>query len=245
MTVLITHKGTKTTRQGKIVACRMDNTFDVLVRDLGHTETFKRVPMKALRPLGKPVVYMQGAKVTVKQRDEYLRGSIQCCRTNGSYDVKLRKNHKLLSNVMPELLSPDHDDGDDDDDEDEEGDEQQEKKTWKDRDSPRQDRRRKDESDDDGKQSDEDSFEPEFEKGESIEARYQGKAAYFPGKIAKVFTNGTYDIAYDDGDEESRVASHLIRARKTSTKQQQQSTAKAVVKKQNDDDYEEDLFESD
>lgn len=237
MTVLITHKGTKTTRQGKIVACRMDNTFDVLVRDLGHTETLKRVPMKALRPLGKPVVYMQGAKVTVKQRDEYLRGSIQCCHTSGSYDVKLRKNQKLLSNVPPELLSPD-----DDDDEEEEEEEEEEERTRKDRDSPRQERRRQDESDDDGKQSDEDSFEPEFEKDELVEARYQGKAAYFPGKIVKVFTNGTYDIIYDDGDEESRVASHLIRARKSSTKQQ--STTKAAVKK-NDDDYEEDLFESD
>lgn len=237
MAVLIAHKGTKTTRHGKIVACRMDNTFDVLVRDLGHTETLKRIPITALRPLCKPVFYMQGAKVKLKQRDEYLRGSIQCCRTNGSYDIKLRKNQKLLTGVVHELLSPDDDDDDDDDD-----DEEDEEKTRMDRDSPRQERRQQDESDDEDKQSDEDSFEPEFEKGESVEVRYQGKDAFYPGKIAKVFTNGTYDILYDDGDEEFRVVGHLIRVKKANTKQQSAIKAKAKTKH---DDYEEDLFESD
>ena len=51
----------------------------------------------------------------------------------------------------------------------------------------------------------------ELEVGARIEAKYKGKKKYYPGKIARRGDNGTYDIAYDDGEEESGVARNLIR----------------------------------
>ena len=52
----------------------------------------------------------------------------------------------------------------------------------------------------------------ELEVGARIEAKYKGKKKYYPGKIAaRSGDNGTYDIAYDDGEEESGVARNLIR----------------------------------
>ena len=34
---------------------------------------------------------------------------------------------------------------------------------------------------------------------------------YYPGKISRARLNGTFDIAYDDGDRETGVARDLIR----------------------------------
>ena len=51
----------------------------------------------------------------------------------------------------------------------------------------------------------------ELEVGARIEAKYKGKKKYYPGKIAARGDDGTYDIAYDDGEEESGVARNLIR----------------------------------
>ena len=52
--------------------------------------------------------------------------------------------------------------------------------------------------------------EPKFAVGDRIEARFEGKATYYAGKITEV-TGATYAIAYDDGDHESNVAEDLIR----------------------------------
>ena len=49
-----------------------------------------------------------------------------------------------------------------------------------------------------------------FAVGDRIEARFEGKATYYAGKITEV-TGSTYSIAYDDGDHESNVAEDLIR----------------------------------
>ena len=49
-----------------------------------------------------------------------------------------------------------------------------------------------------------------FAVGDRIEARFEGKATYYAGKITEV-TGSTYSIAYDDGDRESNVAEDLIR----------------------------------
>ena len=51
---------------------------------------------------------------------------------------------------------------------------------------------------------------PKFAVGDRIEARFEGKATYYAGKITEV-TGSTYAIAYDDGDHESNVAEDLIR----------------------------------
>ena len=52
--------------------------------------------------------------------------------------------------------------------------------------------------------------QPKFAVGDRVEARFEGKATYYAGKITEV-TGATYSIAYDDGDRESDVAEDLIR----------------------------------
>ena len=47
-------------------------------------------------------------------------------------------------------------------------------------------------------------------EGDAVEARYQGRN-YYPGKISRACGEGKYDIAYDDGDEETAVEARLIR----------------------------------
>ncbi|KAK7234390.1 hypothetical protein SO694_0020108 [Aureococcus anophagefferens] len=50
-----------------------------------------------------------------------------------------------------------------------------------------------------------------FPEGAAVEARYRGKGKFYPGKIAKDNGDGTYDVDYDDGEKESKVAEALIR----------------------------------
>ena len=51
-----------------------------------------------------------------------------------------------------------------------------------------------------------------FNVGEKVEALYKGRSKYYPGRIARVREDGTYDIDYDDGEKESRVREDLIRS---------------------------------
>jgi len=52
--------------------------------------------------------------------------------------------------------------------------------------------------------------------GEKIEGRYMGGNRWFPAKISVVNRDGTYDIKYDDGDEETHVAPSFLRNKDTS-----------------------------
>ena len=47
-------------------------------------------------------------------------------------------------------------------------------------------------------------------EGDAVEVRYRGREKYYPGKIRRDCGEGKYDIAYDDGDEET-VDARLIR----------------------------------
>merc|ERR1711881_36758 len=47
--------------------------------------------------------------------------------------------------------------------------------------------------------------------GTKVECNYAGKGRYFPGKISNVNSNGTLDIAYDDGDKERGVQPDMVR----------------------------------
>ena len=60
---------------------------------------------------------------------------------------------------------------------------------------------------------------PKFAVGDRIEARFEGKATYYAGKITEV-TGSTYSIAYDDGDRETDVAEDLIRVYTEPTKKE-------------------------
>ena len=53
---------------------------------------------------------------------------------------------------------------------------------------------------------------PSFVDGQKVDARFRGKAKYFPGTIMKDNGDGTYEIRYDDGDTEKQVKESLIRS---------------------------------
>ena len=53
--------------------------------------------------------------------------------------------------------------------------------------------------------------EGHLEEGMKVEARYKGRSRYFPGRITRVYRDGTCDIAYDDGERERGVTSDLVR----------------------------------
>ena len=54
-----------------------------------------------------------------------------------------------------------------------------------------------------------------FTVGQTVNARWKGRRKYYPGKITAAHTNGTYDIFYTDGsnDTEKNISIDLIRPR--------------------------------
>ena len=51
-----------------------------------------------------------------------------------------------------------------------------------------------------------------LEEGDKVEADYRGRGKFYPGKISRDSgQDDTYDISYDDGERETRVAKRLIR----------------------------------
>ncbi|GMH80068.1 hypothetical protein TrLO_g3161, partial [Triparma laevis f. longispina] len=55
-----------------------------------------------------------------------------------------------------------------------------------------------------------------IDEGVKVEARYRGKAKYYSGKITRVRSNGTYDVAYDDGEKEFGVKREMIKVLESS-----------------------------
>ena len=41
--------------------------------------------------------------------------------------------------------------------------------------------------------------------GTNVNARFKTNGAFYPGKIKKMNTDGTYDITFDDGDERKDI----------------------------------------
>lgn len=51
-----------------------------------------------------------------------------------------------------------------------------------------------------------------FQKGDRVEARYQGRGTFYSGVIAAVHaSDGSYEIHYDDGDVENQVVAAMVR----------------------------------
>jgi hypothetical protein len=75
-----------------------------------------------------------------------------------------------------------------------------------------------------------------YEVHDNIQCRYKGGDNYWDGAISKVNADGTYNISYNDGDDELNVAEDLIRSSKPidwicewcQHQQQQQSTDSCV-----------------
>jgi hypothetical protein len=51
-----------------------------------------------------------------------------------------------------------------------------------------------------------------LEEGDKVEGNYKGKGKWYAGRIQKVRLDGSYDIAYNDGEQEMRVPEDLVRA---------------------------------
>ena len=56
-----------------------------------------------------------------------------------------------------------------------------------------------------------------LEEGDKVEADYRGRGKFYKGKISRDRGDDTYDIAYDDGERETRVEGRLIRAKESSS----------------------------
>jgi hypothetical protein len=50
-----------------------------------------------------------------------------------------------------------------------------------------------------------------LEEGSKVEANYRGRGKWYPGKISKERSDGTFDVTYDDGESEMRVTEDMIR----------------------------------
>ncbi|OQR89054.1 hypothetical protein ACHHYP_06498, partial [Achlya hypogyna] len=55
------------------------------------------------------------------------------------------------------------------------------------------------------------SSDVKIDDGTKVEARYKGKSKYYPGTVVKRHSDDSYDIDYDDGESEKRVAHHFVR----------------------------------
>lgn len=77
--------------------------------------------------------------------------------------------------------------------------------------------------------------------GDKIKARYGGKNKWFRGTVARVNKDGkTYDVVYDDGDQEQSVAREMIKLRKrkeTSKPQRRTIWSTAIVQAVDQDTY--------
>ncbi|GBG26827.1 NAD-dependent deacetylase sir2E [Hondaea fermentalgiana] len=80
--------------------------------------------------------------------------------------------------------------------------------------------------DGDAERSEESSSEQSdsFEKGQTVEAKYGGGSVWYRGRITAVNRDGTFAIAYDDGDKENKVQARLIRAVKSSRRASSKSS---------------------
>jgi hypothetical protein len=55
---------------------------------------------------------------------------------------------------------------------------------------------------------------PQFSEGTAVEVQYLGKAKFYSGRITRACVDGSYDIAYDDGEKESGVKGEFIRPKR-------------------------------
>ena len=68
--------------------------------------------------------------------------------------------------------------------------------------------------------SSDDESDAGLAKGDRVEAQYKGRVGgkWYPGKIARVNSDGTFDIAYDDGGKDSRLRARCVKREKKSSK---------------------------
>ena len=56
-----------------------------------------------------------------------------------------------------------------------------------------------------------DSSQEAYRIGDKVEGNYRGRNRWHPGRISRVRLDGTYDVDYNDGEKEDRVAVDCLR----------------------------------
>jgi hypothetical protein len=69
-----------------------------------------------------------------------------------------------------------------------------------------------------------------FKDGSKIEGNYRGKGKWYPGKIRRDRGDGTFDLSYDDGEEETKVSKDNVRSRGGGSTTSTGATAASAVK---------------
>ncbi len=97
--------------------------------------------------------------------------------------------------------------------------------------------------------SDDESFEADKGNlyiGCAVECQYKGLSEYYPARIQAAHGDGTFDIAYEDGDQEFRVKKHLIRMTENKSDMFTKNESMGILRNKHDfvskqsDRYEED-----
>lgn len=132
-------------------------------------------------------------------------------------EESLREEEEEEEECNDEEEREDEKEGKDDEEfEDEEDEEDQEEKEVEEEDSEENEEDNEEEAASIFEESDSESVKAiatkRFEVGARVEALFEGGDEWFRGKIVQVHDEGTYDIDYDDGDEEAQVGVDLIRA---------------------------------
>ena len=174
---------------GEISRVRLDGTYDIAYDD-GEKET--KVGIDQIRVLknsgSRGGGFEEGDKVEAyyRGRSKLYSGRITRVRGDGTYDIDYDDGDQE-SRVQEELIRP---------------------KEGKRSSSPSRRTEKADES--------ESEREGQLSVGTRVEARYRGRSKYYAGEISRVRLDGTYDIAYDDGEKETRVGIDQIRVLKNS-----------------------------
>ncbi|KAJ8558880.1 hypothetical protein ON010_g8569 [Phytophthora cinnamomi] len=182
---------------GKIIRVNRDGTYDVeyedgdiekkmAAADVEAASKLVKTPLGASPPRKKTSSssFELGDKVKARYKKgaKFFNGEIARVRSDGTYDIR-------------------YDDGDS---------ETRVEKDMIELSSEKQ--ARKQDSDDEAPPSTKKRGSTGFRVDQSVKARYKGSKKLFPGKIKSVHSDGTYDILYEDGDEEKRVKAENIEA---------------------------------
>ncbi|CAK4457513.1 unnamed protein product [Aphanomyces euteiches] len=195
------YKGKEKFYSGMISRCRLNGTYDI---DYDDGEKEKEVEAKFIRLKGSSPRKRDNDNDDDKKSKKFKEGE------------KVEAQYKGKSKFYPGVISRcrlngtydiDYDDG--------------EKETGVAADLIRS----KEKSSPAKKSKDETSDEENkrFKEGEKIEALYKGKTKYYPGVIARVRSNGTYDVDYDDGEKEKEVPAKFIRSKQSSSPKKKSS----------------------
>ncbi|GMF29595.1 unnamed protein product [Phytophthora fragariaefolia] len=214
------YKGGKKFFSGKIKRAHSDGTYDVLYDD-GDEE--KRVKPENIEAIADPKVDSEEERKSMKETSTRSKLLAVGKKVKAHYKKGKRLYHGKISRVRPDgTYDIDYDDG-----EMETRVEASQIEVDGDEDDMFAD------SDEDKNRESTTKKETRWEVGDRVKAYYGRGTRLFPGKIAKVHVNGTYDIKYDDGDLEARVDGSLIEPFETKSNDKDKPTRAEDVPEKN------------